>query len=160
MGRSRKYTNEEFIEAVKNSFSIRSVLKKIGVRPTGGNYEVAKRRIREMQLDVSHLTGQGHLKGKTHNWAKKIPIDKLLVKDSGYGVTSHQLKNRLIAEGYFERKCYECGRKKWRGKLIPIELEHINGNRFDNKIENLMIICPNCHALTPTHRGKNKGRYS
>jgi hypothetical protein len=158
MGRPRKYTDDQFIEAVKNSFSIRSVLSKIGIRPTGGNYEVAKRRIIDLGLDISHFTGKGHLAGKTHNWAKKTPTNEILIKNSNHGITTHKLKNRLIKEGYFDRKCYGCGRTKWEGQDIPIELEHKNGNRFDNRIENLTILCPNCHALTKTYRGKNIGK--
>ena len=159
MGRSRNYTDEDFIKAVKESQSIRSLLKKLGIRPTGGNYEVAKRRIKSLGLSTDHFTGQGHLKGKSHNWAKKIPLEDMLVENSTYGGGTQKLKNRLIREGHFDKKCYGCGRIKWQQQLIPLELEHINGNRFDNRLNNLTLLCPNCHALTPTHRGKNKGRY-
>ena len=159
MGRPRKYTDKEFIQAVKDSFSIRQVLKTIGLRPTGGNYDVAKRRIEDLGIDNSHFTGQGHLKGKNHNWAPKIPLREILVKDSKYAGGTHKLKKRLIKEGILEDKCYECGITEWRKKPLPLELEHKNGDRYDNRIENLTILCPNCHSQTPTHTGKNKGKY-
>ena len=60
-----------------------------------------------------------------------------------------------IKSGIFKHKCYKCNLYEWQSKPIPIELEHINGDHFDNRIENLTILCPNCHALTPTYRGKN-----
>jgi len=156
MGRPRKYTDDEFIEAVKNSYSIRSVLKKIGVQPTGGNYDVAKRRMLSLGIDSSHFTGKGHLKGKKHGWAKKTPLQEILKKDSCYGGGTVKIKDKLFEAGLLENKCYECYITEWRGKPISLELEHKNGDKLDNRIENLTILCPNCHAQTETYRGKNK----
>jgi len=149
-----RYTKEQFIEAVKNSFSIRNVLKLIGVRPTGGNYAVAKRKIKLLNLNISHFTGRGHLKGKTHNWGKKIPLEKILIENSLYGGGTSKLKGRLIKEKLLIYKCYECGINEWKGKPLALDLEHKNGNRFDNRIENLTILCPNCHSQTSTYRGR------
>jgi 5-methylcytosine-specific restriction endonuclease McrA len=58
----------------------------------------------------------------------------------------------LINEGIKEHKCELCGITEWNGKPAPIELDHINGKHTDNRIENLRILCPNCHAQTPTWR--------
>lgn len=154
MGKSRKYTDEEFIIAVQTSLSFRQALKKLGLRPTGGNYKIMKSRIRRIGLDTSHMTGKGHLKYKTHNWAKKIPTINILVEDSDYPTS--KLKSRLLKEGLFEHKCYECGIREWRGSPVPIELEHKNGNSRDHRIENLTILCLHCHAMTSTWRGRNK----
>ena len=60
-----------------------------------------------------------------------------------------------MAVGIKEEKCEECEIKEWNGKSISFELEHIDGNRFNHKIENLKILCPNCHSQTKTYRGKN-----
>lgn len=155
MARTKKYTDDDFTDAIKNSVSISQTLKKLNLRPTGGNYVVAKRRINLLNLDTSHFTGQGYLKGKTHNWKKSIPLNEILIKDSTYTNTSG-LRKRLIKEKIFEQKCYRCGLTYWLGKEISLELEHINGDRFDNRIENLTILCPNCHSLTPTYRGRKK----
>lgn len=152
-----RYTEEEFRVAVRDSFSIRNVLKKIGVQPTGGNYDVAHRMISRMGIDTSHFTGQGHLKGRNHNWAKKTATKDILVENYLGGVPTHKLKLRLVKEGVIERKCYKCGISEWRGQQLSLELEHKNGNRHDNRIENLSLLCPNCHSLTPTYRGRNKG---
>ena len=150
-----RYTQEQFINAVKNSFSIASVLKNIGVRPTGGNYDVAKRNIKNLALDISHFTGQGHLRGKTHNWAKKTETKDILIDNYNGGVSTHSLKKRLIKEGLLQKKCYHCGIDEWLGQELSLELEHKNCNRNDNRIENLELLCPNCHSLTLTYRGKN-----
>jgi Zn finger protein HypA/HybF involved in hydrogenase expression len=150
---SLRYTNDEFIEAVKTSTSIRQVLSKIGLKEAGGNYKVAQEKIKKLNLDTSHFTGKGWLKGKTHRHTTK-PIEYYLTENSYH--QSYKLKNRLIKDGIKEHKCEECGIIKWRGKLTPIELDHINGNPRDNRLENLRILCPNCHAQTETYRGKNK----
>ena len=151
-----RYTEDEFREAVRNSFSIAQVLKKIGVRPSGGNYDCAHRRIERMELDISHFTGAGHLKGKTHNWAKKTALSDILVENFLGGIGTHKIKLRLIKEGLLLKKCYVCGISEWRGQQLSLELEHKNGNRHDNRIENLELLCPNCHSLTATYRGRGK----
>lgn len=155
MGKPRTYSDEQFIEAVKTSLSYRQVLSKLGLKEAGGNYSVMKQRIRNMGLDTSHMTGQAHLKGKTHEWTKK-PIETLLVDDREHFYPSYKLKNRLLAEGLKKHKCECCGITEWNGQPAPIELDHINGNHHDNRLENLRILCPNCHAQTDTYRGKNK----
>ncbi len=152
----KNYTDQQFIHAVANNTSIAGVLKSLGLKPAGGNYKTIHLKINNLNCDTTHFTGQHHLKGKNHNWAIKIPLEKILVINSKYGGGTYKLKNRLLQEGYFERKCYNCNRIKWLDQLIPLELEHINGDKFDNRIENLTLLCPNCHALTPTYRGKNK----
>tara|TARA_Y100001938_G_scaffold147595_1_gene229135 strand:+ start:801 stop:1262 length:462 start_codon:yes stop_codon:yes gene_type:complete len=153
MPKPRTYTDEQFIEAVKTSMSYRQVLYKLGLKQAGGNYAVMKNRIKDMGLDTSHMTGQAHLKGKTHTHNKR-PIEELLVENSNY--QSHKLKLRLISEGLKQHKCECCGITEWNGQPAPIELDHIDGNRHNNTIENLRILCPNCHAQTDTYRGKNK----
>lgn len=69
-------------------------------------------------------------------------------------ITSHKLKLKLIRDGLKEHKCEICGITEWNGIKAPIELDHIDGNHMNNLLENLRIICPNCHALTPTNSGK------
>lgn len=148
----RKYTKEDFILAIQNSFSIAEALTKLGVRPYGGNYHVANKYIRELKLDTSHMTGQNWNKGKTTG--PKRPIEDYL--SNKRNISSHKLRLRLIDEGFFEHKCCSCKRKTWLKQLIPLELDHINGNHLDNTLSNLRLLCPNCHAFTPNYRGKNK----
>jgi len=80
-----------------------------------------------------------------------------LIKNSKYKGGTDRLKKRLLREKIFEHKCYDCGITTWKNCVAPIELEHKNGDRFDNRIENLTLLCPNCHTFTTTYRGKNKG---
>lgn len=151
MNTKYKYEEKELREKVKNSRSMANLLSLFGVIPAGGNYFTMKRHIKHFNIDTSHWTRQGWLKGGTHNWAPTIPLVEILVKDSTYGAMSH-LKDRLFKAGIFDKKCYRCGIIEWLNQSAPLELEHINGDKFDNRKENLTILCPNCHAFTPTYR--------
>ena len=147
------YSEEDLRKAVKESFSIRQVLNKLGLKEAGGNYDTTKRRIKKLNIDISHFTGQLWSKGKT--LGPKREIDYYLKEN--IVVQSFRLRNRLISEGIKQHKCECCGITEWRGQPTPIELDHINGDNTDNRLENLRLLCPNCHALTDTYRGKNKG---
>jgi hypothetical protein len=74
-------------------------------------------------------------------------------------VKSHVLKNKLIRDGIKKYQCEYCGKTEWQGQPIPLELHHIDGNHFNNQLDNLAIICPNCHALQPNNAGKNINSY-
>ena len=147
------YTIEEFKKAVESSYSIAQALTKLGLAPRGGNYRVFKKFQKLYNIDTSHFTGQGHMKGKK-NPSRVRPLSEILIKD--YEYSSNKLRKRLINEGLKEHKCECCGLSEWLGEPIPLELDHIDGDHYNNTIENLKILCPNCHAKTPTYRGKNK----
>ena len=157
MGRARKWNDKDLTSAVKSSFSVRTVIKKLGLVPAGGNYIQVKVRIKDLNLDTSHFTGKGWKKGNSTPTVPKRPLSELLTRNSK--VQSYKLKNRLLASGVKQAKCELCSwsRKSVDGR-IPIELDHINGDRYDNRIENLRILCPNCHSLQSTHRGLNQQR--
>ncbi len=161
MGRKRNYTDEDFVQAVKTSYSIAQTLQKLNLSASGANYKLAKWRMEHLGADHSHFTGQGHLKGKTHNWSWKnrIPLEEIMVRRSNYLSTCH-LKKRLIRENILEEKCYECGLVEWRGMPIVVQLEHKNGDNRDNRKENLTFLCPNCHSQTKTFAGRNRKRKS
>lgn len=71
-------------------------------------------------------------------------------------ISTNKLKKKLIEEGIKEYKCENCNNSEWLGNKIPLELHHINGNPYDNSLENLQLLCPNCHTFTNTFRGKNR----
>lgn len=69
------------------------------------------------------------------------------------------LRRRILREGILQNKCSICGIEEWMGRPIVCELDHANGNRYDHRLENLRLLCPNCHSQTDTYCGRNKGRY-
>jgi len=150
-----KWSKEQLIQAVEESKSIRQVIIKLGLRPAGGNYVQVKKYIKQYALDASHFHGQAWNKGLKGVGVYRIPLNKILVKNSQY--QSYKLKKRLIKDGIFAEHCSECHwAKRSADGRIPLELDHINGDRYDNRLKNLRILCPNCHSLKPTHRGRNK----
>lgn len=147
-----KYTKEILEPIVKISYSIAQVLRNLGLTPSGGNYKHIPELIKKFEISTSHFTGQSSNKGKT--FGPKRPIEDYLVNP--LRVCSNGLKKRLLREGIFQRKCYSCSNSEWLEKPIPLELEHKDGNCYNNLLENLTLLCPNCHAFTPTYRGRNR----
>lgn len=150
----KKYSKEQLIEAVANSISIRQALQMLNVSAYGGNYQVIKGYIKELSLDTSHMLGKHSNKGR------KLPTKRALedyLSNSKY-IQSNKLRKRLLRDKIFEHKCSSCNNSVWLGKPIPLELDHKNGNHRDNSLDNLRLLCPNCHAFTSTYRGKNKSK--
>jgi Zn finger protein HypA/HybF involved in hydrogenase expression len=146
------YTLDEFKNAVENSYSIAQTFTKLGLPSNGTNYRVFNRLQLLYNIDTSHFTGQSHLKGKSHRFNTR-PLSEILVENSSY--KSNNLRKRLIRDGIKQHKCECCGLEEWLGEPIPLQLDHIDGNHTNNRLENLQILCPNCHAKTPTYCGKN-----
>ena len=149
----RRYTDQKLRQAVGSCFSLRAVIQTIGLVPAGGNYEVVKKRIREMNLDTSHFTGQGYLRGGNHTYRTRPLLDVLV---RGKLENTWRLKNRLLKEGLKRHQCEHCGRNRWLKSPIPLEIHHRNGDRRDNSLPNIELLCPNCHALTGNYRGRKK----
>jgi 5-methylcytosine-specific restriction endonuclease McrA len=153
MGYNRRtFTNETFIEAVKSSISVRSTLQYLGLVASGGNYIMVKRLIKELVCNINHWKGQGHWKGKHTSAIKPIPLSDIMKEDRPYN--SGRLLKRMVKEKIIEYKCSICGAKEWLGKSLTLHLHHINGNHVDNRLENLQILCPNCHSQTATYCGR------
>lgn len=142
--------------AVSESRSIAEVCRRLGIKGIGGNYRTVHRHIKRLELDISHFAGQGWLKGKHATTNPGKPLEEILVEGSHYG--SAHLRQRLVREGIFPHECAVCERIKWNDLPIPLELDHINGRADDNRVTNLRLLCPNCHAQTETYRGRNIGR--
>lgn len=155
MARKRSWSKELLVDAVATSGSFRQVLQKLKLREAGGNYDQVKKYIREYKLDITHFHGKAWNKGLRINRKPIFSLKEILVVKSTY--QSYKLRNRLFKENIKLEKCEECGwAEKTTDGRLPLELDHVNGDRHDNRIENLRILCPNCHSLKPTHRGRNR----
>jgi hypothetical protein len=147
-----QYTKEDVIQAVADNKSIAGVLRQLNLRPIGGNYKTIHRLIKEYGLDVSHFTGQGWNVGLGFKPKQSIKDEEIYVENSDYRC-SWRLRERYKKTTGINH-CEECGLTEWQGKPIPLEIHHINGKNTDNRLENLKLLCPNCHALTSNYRGR------
>jgi len=138
---------------VKESFSWSDVCKKIGKSQRTGAQSHIKKVCMKMGFDFSHFTGQAWRRGKIF---KKRDIEDYL--SNKVKINSHSLKIKLIQSGLKEEKCECCGISKWLEEPVVLELDHIDSNHLNNNLDNLQIICPNCHAtLTRNRSGCRKG---
>ena len=147
-----KYQDDAFAELVARSISIRQMILEGGWKEAGGTYAMLHKRIRRQGLDTSHFLGMGAGKGKT---GRQKPVEEYLVENC-YSIHSTSLKKKLFKSGLKEEYCECCGITEWLGLPAPLQLDHVSGDNTDNRIENLRILCAMCHALTPTHSGKNR----
>lgn len=154
-----RWNKNNLKEIVKNSISYAEVLRKIGLVDRGGNIITLKKYIKRFNIDVSHFIGMG--RGTTKGM---LPHNKKLKNEifcENSQVSSQTVRKHLINNELVKYKCSKCGIiDEWQNEQIVLEMDHINGNYKDNRLENLRFLCPNCHSQTPTHRGKNRKKNS
>lgn len=146
----------EIRSIIENSYSVREVLLRMQLRPAGGNYKIFYNYIKKHLLNTSHFTGKGHNKNKRGVDVRggiRNSLDKVLQNPN---TQSFKLKRRLLKEEIFPHRCSNCNLTTWLENPIPLELDHIDGNHANNSLHNLRLLCPNCHTLTPTYRGRNR----
>lgn len=141
----KQYTKEQLQEMANQVKSNASWLTLMGYTAQGGNLTRVPKEIKQQypDLDTSHFLGQG--------WKKESTSVALL--EHQYSGKRHTIFTAL--ENKRGHVCECCHNETWLDQPIPLEVHHINGNNQDNDESNLQLLCPNCHALTETYRGKN-----
>ncbi|MFE3072255.1 HNH endonuclease [Streptomyces sp. NPDC059247] len=152
-----RWTPEVLAEAVAASTNMCEVLRHLGVAVVGGQHTHISRRVRAYGIDTSHF------RAPSRRGAPRLPRtpEALLVKQTGprtRRVPGDRLA-RALTESGVRKRCALCGNEAvWRGRPLPLEIDHVDGDWRDNRIENLRFLCPNCHSTTDTYRGRGKGR--
>ncbi len=137
------YTKELLEPIIKKSKSWGEVCRTLKVNACTGSQSHIKMRSINFGIDFSHFTGQGWRKGQT--FKPKYPIEDFLTNKRR--INSDRLKKLLFKNGLKDKRCETCNLTKWLGQEPVFELDHLNNNHNDNRLENLKINCPNCHSL-------------
>ena len=134
------------------------VCRTLNLRKEGGNYRTIKRRIEQEKIDTSHfLTKKEIFSVKNANTISESELLQRMTSHSDF--CNGWLKNKLLKLNLLNNHCYECKiESKWNNKPLKLQLDHINGDHFDNQLKNLRLLCPNCHSQTETFCGKHKKR--
>lgn len=137
-------------QAVAGAASIAEVLRLLGMPDNWHRRAWFRKRVEEDGLDVSHFRGQAHARGRPGPVPPK-PASEILVRHEGVRRTRTVLLRRALAESGVPDRCDECGTPPlWAGLAMTLEVDHVNGDRTDDRLENLRLLCPNCHAVTRT----------
>ena len=140
----RSFSEDQIRKIVKNSKSFREVAGKLGyIKDGGGTITSMHKMCEELNIDTSHFLGQG--------WNKENYDYELFTINSNKKNGISTLKPLIKLRG---RKCECCGLEQWLNEPINLEIHHINGVRTDNRLENLELLCPNCHSYTDNWRGR------
>lgn len=149
---------KQISKLVSENYNYATVLQKLNLSTSSGNYKVLKRFINENKLSVDHFLNRKETALKLFKDGKlnKTPVEEAFAKDSTYA--RYALKRRIIQEDLIVYECSFCKNKgEWMGNKISLILDHINGVRNDNRLINLRFVCPNCNAALPTHCRGQKG---
>ncbi|MFE1785081.1 HNH endonuclease [Streptomyces sp. NPDC059506] len=144
--------------AVGESSSVAEVVRRLGLPPNDSSHRKVQRRARELGLDLSHFKRRSR-RAFRPVVPKPVAASVLVLRPEGSARTSHRRLRRALAEIGVPYLCAGCGNPgEWLGRPITLQVDHVNGDWLDNRAGNLRYLCPNCHSLTDTWCGRNKGR--
>ena len=157
-----RYTREFLSVMVAASYNWSDLLRNLDLKQTGGNHRHIKGKVVAFEIDTSHFKKGAWNKGLTAETSERVRAgrDKISVPDELVFVerstfNSSHLYKRLLRLGW-NNECAICGLSIWLDKPIRLHVDHKNGIHTDNRLENLRMLCPNCHSQTATYAGRNQ----
>lgn len=158
MKKWEKFSRDEIEQFVKDSRSYSQLSFKLGYGKSisGSANKTMQEMVEELSLDVSHFTGQGWSKDITYESGKYMSFEEYIKSEH---VQTNKVRKKLLRDGIKEHVCECCLNSMWNGQPIPLEVHHKDGDKTNNNLENLQLLCPNCHALTDTYRGRNTKKH-
>lgn len=156
----QKYTKELLEEAAIPSLSIAEVLRRLKIPLSGGMHAHISKKIKKLEISTKHFLGQGRNWGVNYKGSKLKPKEKILVlhEDKNF-VEKTLLLKRAMKEIGIEYICSICRNTPiWNNKELILQVDHIEGRRFDNRKEKVRFLCPNCHSQTDTFCHRNIAR--
>lgn len=149
---------EKLQNLLDSSSSVCEVLTYFNLSPVSGNYRTLNKRIEEDSLSILKLNLNRKEKYSKQGLLNSFNLEDILIENSKYLYTNN-LKKKLLKNNLLNNICYICNQIPiWNNKKLSLQLDHINGINNDNRIENLRILCPNCHSQTDTYSGKNTNK--
>lgn len=147
MPRKRSWSDEQLKDAVKESKNITEVIENLRKSCSGASHRLIKYYIEILKIDISHFDPWHRYKKREKT--TRISSEEIFVCNSKWKIRNQKIKDRLIEDGVKKDRCEVCGiYPVWNGKKLVLQLDHIDKNRRNNEINNLRIVCPNCHTQT------------
>lgn len=155
-GTNQLLPQDKMQRAVAESQSLAEVMRILKLPNGGAGRALVQRTIAAYGISTDHFVGQGHQRGRPA--LNRKPAAAVLRKlDPGAARTKTSLLRRALEESAVPRACDECGTgDTWQGRRLVLEIDHINGNRWDNRLQNLRYLCPSCHSQTDTFSGRGR----
>lgn len=145
--------DDEFIKLFNESNSFADIIRKLNLNVCGAQYDAVRWKVKQLGLDPSKFDKTKYRNAMLQKVRKDL--SDILVENSSY-TCFFRLKKRLIAENLLKYECALCQLIDWKGLPISLQLDHKNGNDSDHRLENLRLLCPNCHSQTENYAGRNK----